>query len=256
MIVCRSDTVITFHNTAVNIPTTVAKKAIHHLPASPITRAVAPLPMIVASHEEWQSEAGGKQQAADGRSDEGVGHHLRAPQAPVGPFQLIGGDHRGQDRLSSVVAQHLGKAEQHRSEGQSQVDHPVGTDIDPGGEHFRARQPCLVAKHGGGDNDGQPGAGYVHCDHDLASVDSVGDDPGRQGEHQPRQPLCHGDQGDEHRVSSHGRCQPGVGDEGDSVAEVGDHARRPQSAVSVAERRLRRQGDGSCRVGSDGRSVG
>ena len=37
----------------------------------------------------------------------------------------------------------------------------------------------------------------VHRHHDLAPVDPVRDDPGRQREHQPRQPLGDGDHGDQ-----------------------------------------------------------
>ena len=72
-------------------------------------------------------------------------------------------------------------------------------------------------------------------DHQQPAIVAVGEHAGGKREQQPRQPLDDGDDGDEQRVAGDRRGQPGVGDEGDPVAEVGDRCRAEQAAVVATE---------------------
>ncbi len=206
--------------------------------------------------EERKSEGDAQEQASQRWSDERVHRHLGAPEVPVGTLQLILGDQRRHEGLSSVVAQHLGHAHRHRRNEQHEVQTEIALAGGAGSEFCRCRQPVLGEKYRHRDGSGDHGTHHVHCHHDLASIRSVGDHPGGESEHQPGEPPGHGDECNEHRVAGDRARQPRIGDRGNAVAEVAGHTGGPQPPVVGPEPRAGFGCGGHLSSRSDGRSVG
>ena len=182
---------------------------------------------------ERHGEADGEQQRAQRRSGELVGGLLPGPQPAVRLLQLLAVDDRRHQRLRAVVVEHLTDAEQQRGSEHAQVERRVG----PGDlvELVRAGQVLAAERHGERHEQRHGGAAGVRRDHQPAAVVAVGEHAGRQGEQQPRQPLHHDDESDQHGIAGDRRGQPRVGDEGDAVAEVGDRRGGEQPLVVAAE---------------------
>ncbi len=181
--------------------------------------------------EERQRECHADEHASERRADEAVHHHLGAPEVAVGPFETLRFDDRGKDRLSGVVVEHLGHAEEQGGDEEGRVHEPVRGDVDAADDLVGGRQGRGLGEHDGGDDDRDERSEHVHREHQLAPVHAVGDHTGREREQEPGESLCHGDHGDEDRVAGDPGGEPRVGDHGDAVPEVRDDRRRPELPV-------------------------
>jgi hypothetical protein len=96
-------------------------------------------------------------------------------------------DDAGHERLGAVVVEHLARPEQQRGHEDDHVQEPLGADhaldLVGGGDGV------LAGQHADGQRTGQGGAHGVRADHQPTPVLAVGDDPGREREQQPREPL-------------------------------------------------------------------
>ncbi|GAA2375168.1 hypothetical protein GCM10010417_44130 [Streptomyces carpaticus] len=186
---------------------------------------------------ERQRQRHPEQDPAERAADEVVGDDLGAHQAAVGEGEAVLADDRGQDDLRRVVDQHLGEAQ---GEG-AQIEHGQGVRV--GGD----QQP---------EEADDERAGGVHGDHDPPPVEAVGEHPGGEGEQQPRQPQGHAHGGDEEGVVGEGGGQPGEGDHGDAVPEVGRRGRPPQPREATAGGARRSLSGGRKRFVGGGRGAG
>ena len=149
-----------------------------------------------------------EQGGSDRRAGQVAGNRLGHEEAGVGPFDLLGVDQAGQDRLGRVVEEDLARSEQERHD-------PDETDRLVALPH-RDREQA----------DGDAAAG-VDDGHHPAPVEPVGHDPAEQAEHQPRQPPHDFEPGDERRVRGQAGDEQRHRREDQAVADERDRRGRP-----------------------------
>ncbi len=185
--------------------------------------------------EERQGKPEPNEEAAKRWANKTVGNHLDAPHLGVGLLQTLGLDNGGQDRLRRVVSQHFGKPKQQRGNQQHRVHHRFGGNLEAGLDLGGSRQRPLLHQHKDRHQQCHHGPHCIHADHDLASIDPIGNHTCGQSKDEPRQTLRHRDQGYEHTIAGDRRGQPRIGDLGDTIAKVGYDAGRPQTPIPAPE---------------------
>lgn len=113
--------------------------------------------------------------------------------------------------MGGIVADHLGGTEEESDEHQGQDGQWTGS---------------VGHRQGGLRNNHQDGKCHQHHPHQISAhhqqppVRTVRPNPGRQGEHQPRQALRSRDPGNQNRITCQHRCQPGQCDQSDPVGQI------------------------------------